>query len=134
MENNKYKVFEAFAGMGAWTKAMKNLDIKFEIVGYSEIDPYCEKCKEITKHIWIDEHKTKCNVCGKTKTQWASWAYSLLNKVPGSLNYGDISGINEKLVPDHDIFVYSPPCQAFSSAGKQDGFNDARGVLFFDAL
>jgi DNA (cytosine-5)-methyltransferase 1 len=32
------------------------------------------------------------------------------------------------------LLFYSPPCQAFSIAGKQDGFEDHRGTLFFDAL
>lgn len=33
-----------------------------------------------------------------------------------------------------DGIFYSPPCQAFSDAGKQLGFDDNRGVLFFGAL
>lgn len=32
------------------------------------------------------------------------------------------------------MFVYSPPCQAFSVAGKQKGLKDPRGKLFYDAL
>lgn len=46
----------------------------------------------------------------------------------------DITELNEKDVPDCDIICYSPPCQAFSAAGKQLGFEDKRGILFFDAL
>jgi DNA-cytosine methyltransferase len=46
----------------------------------------------------------------------------------------DITKLNEKDVPDCDIICYSPPCQAFSAAGKQLGFDDKRGILFFDAL
>jgi DNA (cytosine-5)-methyltransferase 1 len=46
----------------------------------------------------------------------------------------DITTINPNDVPDCDIIFYSPPCQAFSAAGKQLGFEDQRGVLFFDAL
>lgn len=37
-------------------------------------------------------------------------------------------------IPDCDIVFYSPPCQAFSVAGRQDGFGDPRGTLFFDAF
>ena len=32
------------------------------------------------------------------------------------------------------MIVYSPPCQAFSVAGKKEGLNDIRGTLFWNAL
>jgi DNA (cytosine-5)-methyltransferase 1 len=46
----------------------------------------------------------------------------------------NITEINPSEVPDCDIVFYSPPCQAFSVAGRQEGFADQRGTLFFDAL
>lgn len=37
-------------------------------------------------------------------------------------NLGDISKLEEKDIPDHDLFTYSFPCQDISLAGKQGGF------------
>ena len=45
---------------------------------------------------------------------------------------GDIIKLDPNSIPDFDVLVGGFPCQSFSICGKQKGFYDARGTLFFN--
>lgn len=46
--------------------------------------------------------------------------------------HGDITKIPASDIPDFDVLLAGFPCQAFSSAGKRQGFLETRGTMFFE--
>ena len=48
------------------------------------------------------------------------------------LSEQDIKSVKTEDIPDFDVLVAGFPCQSFSSAGRQKGFDDPRGNLFFE--
>lgn len=65
-------------------------------------------------------------------SEWDKFAQKSYEAIWGEAPHGDITKIEAKDIPDHDILVGGFPYQAFSTAGKMKGFDDVRGTLFFD--
>ena len=104
------KLLSLFSGIGAFEKALDNIGVEYELVGFSEIDKYAVK------------------------------SYCAIHGVDESMNFGDITKISEADLPKNiDLITYGFPCQDISLAGKQKGmFNEdgtqTRSGLFFEAL
>lgn len=78
------KYFSLFSGIRGFEQAFPE---DWECVGYSEIDPFCPTCKEITYQKYIKTAISQCQKCGKTKIQHAE-AISKYH-YPDHINYGD---------------------------------------------
>ena len=89
------KLFSLFSGIGAFEKALERLQLPFELVGFSEIDKFAIK------------------------------SYCAIHNVTEDKNYGDITKIDAKTLPDFNMLTWGFPCQDISIA-RQNGRNKRR--------
>lgn len=94
----KLRVFTAFSGYDSQLMALDRLGIDYDCVGWSEIDKFAIK------------------------------AHDALYPQFSGRNFGDISSIDWKVVPDFDLFTMSSPCQDFSLAGLGRGGDEGSGT------
>ena len=52
----------------------------------------------------------------------------------GEFPTGDITKVDAKDVPPHDVITGGFPCQSFSLSGRQKGLDDPRGQLFYEII
>lgn len=95
---------DLFAGIGGFRFGMERAGHK--CVGYCEIDKYARS------------------------------SYHAIHNTEGEIDFKDITEVTDEqfreLRGKVDVICGGFPCQAFSVAGKQLGFEDARGTLFFE--
>ncbi|MEB3277522.1 MAG: DNA (cytosine-5-)-methyltransferase [Lyngbya sp.] len=65
-------------------------------------------------------------------SEWDDAAQKTYEANFGERPQGDITTIAPSSIPNPDILLAGFPCQAFSIIGKMQGFNEARGTLFYN--
>lgn len=135
-----------FSGIGAPEFALKRLGIEFKTVLACDNGEIVLKDIDLKKEIrkvksfqtfwgekrYVDNlYKTHSNKHNFVKDSYLANYGKDLEKV----FFQDVVLLNGVPLKNKiDLFVGGSPCQSFSSVGYQKGFNDYRGVLFFEFI
>lgn len=126
----------------ALKRLKEDYNLDYEVVGISEVDEYAIKSYDAI-HIndntefeasekEMVEYLEKLNIPlmknGERKVLKKKALKDFYNANKRAKNYGDISKINTKDLPEIDLFTYSFPCQSISVAGKQRGLTKDSGT------
>lgn len=135
------RVFEAFSGVGAQRMALKNINADFEVVATSDIDELA-----ILSYYYVHEYPIKKEIAVSIEdmkdylVNKGIYTEKKVNNIENKKikllyeamiatnNMGDIKKINNKDIPQHDLFTYSFPCQDISSLGKNKGLDVESGT------
>jgi len=67
--------------------------------------------------------------------EWQEHLRHLYERNHGILPHGDVTKLDLDSIPEHDVLTAGFPCQPFSKAGEQLGFECTKqGGLFFDVV
>lgn len=136
----KLRLFEAFSGIGAQAKSLKNIGVDFESVGVAEVDGEAIKSYaavhsdasnvEIPSEEEMQEYMERLNIPLDKKGNRIKLKGEQLESVYRASvaikNVGDISKVKE--FPSMDLFTYSFPCQSISFAGYGHGLDRGSGT------
>ncbi|WP_373402593.1 DNA cytosine methyltransferase [Candidatus Phytoplasma solani] len=138
----KLKVATVFSGIGAFEFALKKTNIKHEIIfacdnGNRNIEYNSQKeLQRIKAFDSIDEKVNYVNKLYETKTKkknYVQLSYEINYDISKDRFFQDVKLLDGKCFENKiDILVGGTPCQSFSIVGLQKGFEDERGMLFFE--
>ncbi|MDR1809582.1 MAG: DNA (cytosine-5-)-methyltransferase [Prevotella sp.] len=114
-----YCKISSFAGNIFVMEEIKFIDLFCGIGGFRQaMDEACRENNLISNCVFSSDIDPACQISYEENF--------------GEQPFGDITQVNEKDIPDHDILFAGFPCQPFSIIGRRKGFEDTRGTLFFD--
>lgn len=136
----KLKLFEAFAGIGAQAKSLKNIGVDFESVGVAEVDSDAIKSyaavhadtsnvtipSEEEMQAYMERLNIPLDKKGNRRILKDTELEAVYKSSVAIKNVGDISKVTE--FPEMDLFTYSFPCQSISFAGYGHGLDRGSGT------